>query len=119
MRPYIPKPTAYLPSPISSTHTSPKNSVEGSTERVWTRVGTACRPGDAIRRAECAGGAVWRKREPEDLIARQTPVHGNRPPLAGKRGLTRLGLALMLTFFEPEVRLPRPARRHLHQRQEG
>jgi hypothetical protein len=35
-------------------------------------------------------------------------VDGNRPLVADKREPTRLGFALMLKFFELEVRFPRP-----------
>ncbi len=53
------------------------------------------------------------------LIACRTLVDRNRPLVANKRGPTRLGVALMLRFFELEARFPRPARRHLHQRHVG
>ena len=61
---------------------------------------------------------MWREVEPEDLIACHA-LEENRPLVANKRGPTRLGVALMLRFFELEARFPRPARRHLHQRHVG
>jgi hypothetical protein len=75
-----------------------KNSVKAKPSGIGLAlVGTACLPEDAIRRADRAGGAVWREWEPKDLIACRTLVNGNRPLMANTRRPTRLGFALMLS----------------------
>jgi hypothetical protein len=52
---------------------------------------------------------VRREWEPKDLIACWTLMDGDRTLVGNKRGPTRLGFALMLKFFELEVRFPHHA----------
>lgn len=44
--------------------------------------------------------------EPEDLVAAWTLLEDDRQLIANKTGVTRLGFALLLKFFEQEGRFP-------------
>jgi len=44
--------------------------------------------------------------EPEDLVGAWTLVEGDWRQIANKSGVTRLGFALLLKFFELEARFP-------------
>ena len=50
-----------------------------------------------------------REWEPEDLIACWTLIESDWPLVGNKTGITRLGFALLLKFFELESRFPRHA----------
>ncbi|MHB6904091.1 hypothetical protein [Streptomyces sp. DB-54] len=66
-------------------------------------------PVAAVPRAVSASPTpwVWQEWEPEDLVEVWTLLEDEAVRLRNKTGANRLGLALLLKFFEVEARFPR------------